>query len=613
MMQMKKIPYALLSATAVSLLITGCAASPDEDRHNRVTDELDGYTEDLSRELHGQAEDSPKMEEFDSFYADARPRKREPGEWLKEIPFELNMDSNNGGISLRQVLRVFGSHGINIATQMSLDNYYYSGPSIKGTNAREAMRLLLNSMGVDYRIDDSSKSIEVTTMPRKTYTISLNNREASYVSGGAGQLSGDSGGEGEGGGTLSEDSGNSENSMEGTLGISANNNFWEALETELEDRCTMLVPKYGSPIMASEMGGAGEEPGRNAGQIGDAGMSGEDEQLVSALQGSMNNAVFGGERTIEEEQVCTFSLNANTGTVTVQGPRWLQKDISDYFDDLNATLNTSITIEAKILLFRNSDDTSEGIDLSVFAGSLASTGLGIRNNVLGGVTLGATGNRADISASGAIGNAFIGGRIDGAQAFIGWLEERGAVSIENEPVITTVSGVPTTFKRTSPVVYFRYNQQSTANEGGTVSVSINSQEVERRVGSIININPTYDRKRKMVRAQLGINQRYLTGFENDVSYLASGDSIQEVPIRIPLIEEIVLNGEILLKDGETVIVGGQRFRTTSNVENGVKNLRDNSILGGLFGSSTSAVEEVTYYTVLTVSVDEGKNELSHRL
>lgn len=128
-------------------------------------------------------------------------------------------------------------------------------------------------------------------------------------------------------------------------------------------------------------------------------------------------------------------------------------------------------MQAKIVLFRSTEASSEGLDLSVFAGEINGTGLAVQNNVLGGLTLNSVGrNRANITAAGSIADSFVGGRIDGAQAFLGWLESQGSVSIENEPVITTVSGVPTTFKRTSPVVYFRYNQQTTPNEGGARSL-----------------------------------------------------------------------------------------------------------------------------------------------
>lgn len=625
-----KSPYALLSASILAASLGGCAASNDADKQSAVDAEIDQYRQMLKEErTKPEATNAqPKMENIDGFYADTKPRKREPGQWLRDIPFDLNMDNSGDAIPLREVLRIFGSKGINIATKMPMDDYYYSGPSIKGTNAYNAMRLLLSSMGVDYRINDDNKSIEVTTMPRKTYSISLNNREASYSSDGSGDLSdgdsssggsssgGSSGGGRGGSGYQSGNSGSSGSSSDssdsGGMGISANNNFWGSLEEELEARCTMLVPKYGDPVKSSKVESSNKKAG-NLGWDDEELWDNKDERLVDALQGDTGSAQNNGEKSLQEQQICAYSLNASTGTVTVQGPRWMQDNMASYFDDLNATLNTSITLEAKILLYRDSDDSSEGVDLSAFAGSLADTGVAIRNNVLGGVTLGADGNQANVSASDSIANTFLGGRLGGAQAFIGWLEEQGSVSIENEPVITTVSGVPTTFKRTSPVVYFRYNQESTTVDSGAVAVSIESEEVERRVGSTININPTYDRKRNMVRAQLGVNQRYLTGYENDVSFLATGDSLKEVPVRVPLIEEIVLNGEILLNDGETVIVGGQQFQTTTSNESGVENLRDNTLLGGLFGSSTESAEEVTYYMVLTVSVDEEKNELDHRL
>lgn len=572
-----------------TLLITGCASTTDNMEANPYLVDAEAAVKELrERQAKGTRTERNKVEIIDSFYADRSARSREDGDWLKEVPFTMQV-GDQGDLSLRQIMQAFSRSGVNITSSFDINGYYYTGTSIVDTDAKSALRVILGNMGLDYKVDEESKVVTISSMPRESYYLSLNNRSSSYSSGSSGGLS------------SSEEGGSGDDEQELTeLGITANNDFWDSLATELDSRCKVLVPTYGDPVFPTQQSGV------NYGSSDDA--------LVGSLQGAGTGLVVRGEREdITEEPVCLTSLNRNTGTVTVHGPRWVQDDMGEYFKRLNKTLNTRITLDAKIILFATTAEESAGIDLSAFAGSLQDTGLAITNNVLGGITLTASGGMANISETASVASSFAGVRIDGAQAFLGWLENKGSVSIENEPIITTVSGVPTTFKRTSPVVYFRYSQETTTNEGGSASVSINSEEVTRTIGSILNVNPTFDMDRNVVRTQIAVDQRYLTGWAEDTSYLAAGNNIQAIPVRVPLIESIVLNGELLLRDGETIIVGGQKFTTADSQESGITNLRDNSFFGGLFGRANAKNEVLTYYTILTVQVDETPNEQAVRL
>lgn len=306
-------------------------------------------------------------------------------------------------------------------------------------------------------------------------------------------------------------------------------------------------------------------------------------------------------------QTCVYSINPNTGTVTVQGPRWVHEDLSAYFDRVNLTMNTRITLRTRIVLMKDTDSSSTGMDFNALKMNAAGKGFAVQNNALGGVTLSraAETGLAAISAPGAATRSFVGYTADGMQAVMGWLETQGKLTTEMEPTITTVSGVPTTFERLSPIVYYRYTQQASTGEGS--GVSITSEEVERQIGSTIRVNPTYDIERKVVRTQIGIDQRYLTGWQEEVNYLSAGDGIQTVPVRVPMIDQINMNGELLLRDGETVVVGGHRFNSTEMGEKGVTGLRKLPLLGNLFGSTSDEVETFTYYAIMTVHIDEAPN------
>lgn len=582
-----------LVLAAMMGLTAGCASLVESDGRPAPSDSVsrsaDRSTSEADRLLERQIrqEERSVIEIMDNrFYADRRAQFRETGEWLSDIPFDMPLDARTRSVSLGDILKVFAASGVHISSTVPVEDYHYSGFAVRNTDARTALQVILSSAGVDYKIDDDNQTVRIVPMPRKTYNLSINNRIAEYTN-------------------ETEGSSASDNTGRASSSITSTNAFWESLESEIEQRCTILVPVKRGPRGGEQMAG---DP---------MAASGSDQALIQGLQQGGGNpsgaaADFDSDSTMFNAiETCVYSVNPNTGTITVQGPSWIQEDLDEYFDRVNLAMNTRITLRTRIVLVKNEGSQSAGMDFSGFLETGAGQGLALQNNALGGVTLSQSGGLPSISAAGSSARNFLGFGGNTVQAFLGWLENYGEVTTEMEPTITTVSGVPTTFERVSPVVYYRYNQQSTSGDS-TSSVSITSEEVERTVGSTIRVNPTYDIDRRVVRTQIGIDQRYLTGWQDEVNYLATGDDIQTVPVRVPLIEQINMNGELLLRDGETVVVGGQKFQSSEMSERGVRRLRDSRFFGGLFGSSRSEMETFTYYAIMTVHIDEEPNARQER-
>lgn len=583
---------ALLPIAAV-LLMSGCTAlelnakgvdvpMPGDDSRQQSEVKTQKAERLLAEQIANQSK--PKIEIMDRhFFADQRVHKREMGEWLAKIPFDMPIDTSTRSVSLKDILKVFAASGVSIGSTVPVDNFEYAGLAIRHSNARTALNIILSTVGVDYRVNDDDKTVQIVPMPRKSYHLSINNRTAEY--------SNQSSESGEGGSAASS-------------GISSTNNFWNTLSDEVENRCQILVPvKKQSETLASSspviMGASA------------------DAALINGLQSGVGGAAAASDddddemyRTIE---TCVYSINPNTGTITVQGPKWVHSDLAEYFDRVNLAMNTRITLSTRIVLMKDTETRSTGVDFNALKTSAAGKGFAVQNNALGGVTLSNIVDKglSSFSAPGAAAQSFVGYTADGMQAVMGWLETQGKLTTEMEPTITTVSGVPTTFERVSPIVYFRYTQEASDGDGAT-GVSITSEEVVRQVGSTIRVNPTYDIERKVVRTQIGIDQRYLTGWQDEVNYLSAGGNIQTVPVRVPMIDKISMNGELLLRDGETVVVGGQRFNSTEMGEKGVTGMRKIPFIGNLFGSSSDEVETFTYYAIMTVHIDEAANTRQER-
>lgn len=584
------LPTALLPLVAAIFFTTGCSVlseakgvdvpMPGDELRVQAANKTLTAEQLLDRQI--AKTKNPKIEMMDRrFYADQRVHKREMGEWLAKIPFDMPIDTSIRSVSLKDIMKVFSASGINIGSTIPIDSFEYAGLAIRNSDARTALTIILSTVGVDYKVDDNKKTVQIVPMPRKAYNLSINNRTAEY----------------------SNQSGGTETGGTAKSGISTTNDFWSTLGKEIESRCEILVP------VKKADGGM-----QSAGQQVVMGNS-ADSALVNGLQAGMGGpaaAADDEDDLYSKIKTCVHSINPNTGTITVQGPNWVHSDLAEYFDRVNLTMNTRITLKTRIVLMRDNGSKSTGLDFNALKLSAAGKGFAVQNNALGGATLTKMVDTglASFSATGALAQSFVGYTGDGMQAVMGFLETQGKLTTEMEPTITTVSGVPTTFERVSPIIYFRYTQEASTGEGS--GVSITSEEVERQIGSTIRVNPTYDIDRKVVRTQIGIDQRYLTGWQNEVNYLSAGGTIETVPVRVPMIDKISMNGELLLRDGETVVVGGQRFTSTEMNEKGITNMRKIPFLGNLFGSSSDQMETFTYYAIMTVHIDEAANTKQER-
>lgn len=221
----------------------------------------------------------------------------------------MPLDRGNAGpISLPQLMELFSRAGVNVTSDIAMGNHYYGGLSINNTNAYDALRMILGSMGVDFVVDDDSRSVRITNLPRRSYTLALNNRTSGYDSNEIGNLDQD--------GLTSTSSGGSSSEDE-EMGIRASNRFWDTLEAEIEARCTILAPGDGQDFTTAQ----------EAIQAQDL-----DQVLVNTLQ---QNIASVRQDALEEAFACRHTVNPNTGTITVQAPRWIQEELEEYFDRLN--------------------------------------------------------------------------------------------------------------------------------------------------------------------------------------------------------------------------------------------------------------------------------------
>jgi len=545
------------------------------------------------------------------------------GVWLKAHKVQLDIKHPT---PMAAVVQKLTEQGINITSDLPLDAYTYVG-KINSTDAETALQIVFGSVGLDYQVNDSRKLVIIKPLSSRTWYLNIGNRKSSYSSDGQAQSIGSTGpnsnasssntgaisGQGQqtgaaANGTSSQQNNttanNSGNTTRGTgtngTSVASADDFWASLGKELTNRMTVLVPRamaaQPQPSIAAPMGLPGTPmmpplppPGMNApSPAGDAGA----DLYVKRLVGS-------------------YALNPETGAVTVQAPHWMLNEFETYITRVQEMYNTDITFSGELVLVTNKNSNSEGFDLGAFAtwasGRYAAV---ISNNALGGITMSLpNGGVPTITAEAqTVAGPLVGFKAQSTtnalNIFNSYLAEIGKVSVIQRPLITTTSGVPGVFSKKYNDYYNTVSQTAAAGGTGSAATATQNQLVTLELGTELKINPRIDTATGLIRAQLTLNQSVQSGVKNIPQTITFGNNTSTVSTAIPLITRQNLSGEILLRDGDLIVVGGQTEENSNIDESGIPGT--DGPMGGILGVKKAGRGSQTYYFALRVTVTKRK-------
>ena len=553
-------------------------------------------------------------------------------EWLKQTKVTLDIKNPT---PLSAVVAKLAEQGLNIVCDLPLDSYNYVG-RINQTDAEAALQSILGSSGLDFQTDDARKLVLIKPMSSKTWSITIGNRKATYSSDssqssqnpsnstnsnnsmGGGTSNSTQGGTGGGSQTTnstmpsmaggasgstgsnpgqqasSSYGGSSSGGSSSGTGVTATDDFWTSLAQELKQRLTVLVPKSIVRVQAG-MAGNGRQFDGNV-----------PPPIMSVPQSS------GGPGSSSDlyvpRLVGAYSLNPETGAVTVQAPHWILRDLDSYFKTVLEMYNTDITFEGEIVLVTSTRTDSEGLDVSAFGRwANGKYGVGVSNNALGGVTVSTPAGAGAILTAGnqTVGGALIGASYRGATTaldiFNAYLSEMGQLSVIESPLVTTVHGVPGIFSTKEITYYNTVSQQAASGGTGSAATATQNVLVPVEMGTELRINPRIDVATGLIRAQLTLNQTMKSGSVTVPQTITTGNTSQTVNTTIPLLKKQNVQGEILVRDGDLIVVGGQTANNLSIDDNGLPS--QEGPLGGILGVKKATKAKQTYYFALRVAVN----------
>lgn len=174
-------------------------------------------------------------------------------------------------------------------------------------------------------------------------------------------------------------------------------------------------------------------------------------------------------------------------------------------------------------------------------------------------------------------------------------ESKGELKIVSRPKIATLNNKPATIHSG---LTFRVKLQSAATTAGTTGASTTSGLQEIKTGIDLSVTPQISSDDFIL---LNINTN-----KSDPDYSHTVDGI-------PGVSEKSASTHVLIKDGETIVIGGLYKTITSEQKNSVPFLGDIPILGALFrnSSKTSGNEElIVFITPKIIKYEKAQGPLN---
>lgn len=531
--------------------------------------------------------------------------------WLKNTRVTLVVPKAGGSLNANALSQLLKAKGINIMSSLPLANYSYSGNGVVNVDGETALRMLFGPMGLDYDINDEGQYVVITPMRQKTFFVKLGERKTKYQSGSMSGNIGSGGGEG-GGGAASTGSTSGTGGTSGgvTTGLdtgkgelTVESDFWANIEKELASMLTQCVA-VANPVVATtsslppvpaEMGGMPNMPQMMQ------------QQPTPVAAGSENAELC------KDQKLGNFSVNPSTGAITVQAPSWVMESVAKYLSGVKADNAVTLVYEGMLIAVTTSKEKSEGIDLQGFA-SFANGELGmvVSNNALGGITVspGSTGVPPSVTPGGStVANTFLGvQKLTGnpAQAFLAYLESNSDFTIKQKPRVAVTNGIPGEFGQYDNLYYNQISQETSSGSTGGSLVGTSNQLVSFKVGSLLRIVPYYDAETGITRSPITFTQSVQTGSFETTQYVTNSEGeTQGVPSTIPLIRDSNYAGEVLMRDGDMLILGGQVSESTESNGSGLPGYNaQGNFFSGFMGQKRHKDQVSTYYLALTLKVNK---------
>jgi MSHA biogenesis protein MshL len=274
-------------------------------------------------------------------------------------------------------------------------------------------------------------------------------------------------------------------------------------------------------------------------------------------------------------------VNAAAGVVVVRATPLELRQIAQYLEAVQLSVERQVMLEAKILEVELSKDAQTGINWSAFGnflnGALSLTALAP------GITLSGSTGQIDVTAAttaaATSGKAFYGVAFQHANfsTLLNFLESQGKVQVLSSPRIATINNQKAVLKVGSDELYVT-GVSSSISSTGSSTTSVPSVTLQPFFSGIaLDVTPQIDKDGMVM---LHVHPSISTVTEKQKSINLGSLGSYKLPLAASTISET--DSIVRVKDGQIVAIGGLMQQEQREESSQVPGLGETPVVGGLF-------------------------------
>ncbi len=294
-----------------------------------------------------------------------------------------------------------------------------------------------------------------------------------------------------------------------------------------------------------------------------------------------------------KEEGVKYSINKQSGIVTVWANSKMQKNIRDYIEKVKESTMSQVLIEAKIIEVSLKNEYRRGINWGLLNGRFK-LGSSFGSDSSNGISnVGTHGSPVSFSYS-----------RNSMSSILSVLEEFGSTRTISNPRITAMNNQAAVLKVAQNHVYFKLNYDktygSTTSDRTDISVSSDIRTVP--IGLVMFVQPSIDTSNDTITLFLRPTITKLSDTVNDPAVdiamrAASTDSTKYEQSKIPVTEVREVASVLKLNDGEIAVLGGFMEARSLKNKSGLPGFRDIPGIGEL-ASSHGIGDEIIELVIL---------------
>lgn len=387
----------------------------------------------------------------------------------------------------------------------------------------------------------------------------------------------------------------------------------------LSTSMNMTLNSGGNVFGGSASSGAGGGGGSNS-LRGDVSLTGNNgtktdpyEQFEAAIKRIIGDESIGEKKDLTGESNnsksnATYSLNRISGTLYVKARPSKLRSVEKLLEQTQKTLRRQVQIDAQLIDVNLSDNFSLGVDWTALRDRVASV-YGVNPAEMSSLTTsfpGMTSNTLPLrqiviparllgsSAGAAAGIAY---QNAGMSVVLNALRSFGNLEVLSNPSVQVRNGTPALLSVGTNSAYIASSTATVTNPGGGASTTTSSVQTNSVFsGVMIGVIPFISEDGKV---DLLVNP-----MQTDVS----PQSLQLVQVSngnyvsLPVVDYKGMSTTLILRDGDTVMIGGLIDQRRSLNDRGAPGLSDSPLLGWAFGNQSKAHSSRELVMVLRVSI-----------